>query len=161
MTNNPFQAERDALAEENRKLRQKIKDFEAARRDEQRKDDTAEEIRRRIYELAERSPEPPHWTVKENSVGGKRGMPCTIWSDWHRGEIVRAEEISGLNEFDTKVHDRRVKRLVDTTVDLCFNHMGRAKTKYPGAIVMLGGDFITGDIHDELRINADRTKQQN
>jgi predicted phosphodiesterase len=32
---------------------------------------------------------------------------------------------------------------------------------YPGAVVMLGGDFINGDIHEELQINADRTTQQN
>jgi len=51
--------------------------------------------------------------------------------------------------------------LVGTTIDLAYNHMGRAKTTYPGCVVMLGGDFINGDIHDELVENADRTTQQN
>ena len=149
------------LQSEEQKLRLKVKTLEAALRAKEQKDDSAEEIRRRIYELAERSPEPPVWTVKDCGPGGKRGTPCTLWSDWHRGEIVRKEEVNGLNEFTSEIHDRRVKRLVDTTIDLCYNHMGRAKTKYPGAVVMLGGDFINGDIHEELQINADRTTQQN
>jgi hypothetical protein len=33
--------------------------------------------------------------------------------------------------------------------------MGRAKTEYPGIIVCLGGDFIGGDIHEELARSND------
>lgn len=161
MTENPFKAERDALADEGRKLRAKVKTLEAALRSAQKEDDTAEEIRRRIYEIAARSPEPPAWTVRDTGASGKRGIPTMIWSDWHRGEIVRPEEVNGLNHFNFRIHDARVKRLVDTTIDLCYNHMGKAKTVYPGAVVMLGGDFVNGDIHEELQINADRTTQQN
>jgi len=143
------------------KLKTKVKTLEAALRSAQRENDTAEEIRRRVYELAERSPEPPEWVYRDRGASGKRGTPCTIWSDWHRGEVVRAEEVGGLNSFNSEIHDARVKRLVDRTIDLAFNHMGRAKTVYPGCVIMLGGDFINGDIHEELVENADRTTQQN
>lgn len=153
--------ENSSLQSEEEKLRLKVKTLEAALRAQQKRDDSAEEIRRRIYELAARSPEPPEWTVRDRGIGGKRGIPTMIWSDWHRGEIVRTEEVNGLNEFTSAIHDARVRRLIDTTADLCFNHMGRAKTVYPGAVIMLGGDFINGDIHEELQINADRTTQQN
>lgn len=149
------------LQSEEEKLRLKVKTLEAALRARQKEENNSEEIRRRIYELAARSPEPPEWTVRDRGISGKRGIPTMIWSDWHRGEIVRAEEVNGLNEFTSAIHDTRVKRLVDTTIDLCYNHMGRAKTVYPGAVIMLGGDFINGDIHEELQINADRTTQQN
>jgi hypothetical protein len=156
-----FKEERNALSEEARKLRLKVKTLEAALRSAQKEEDSAEEIRRRIYELAARSPEPPQWTFRDRGNTGQRGIPTMIWSDWHRGEIVRPEEVNNLNEFTSTIHDRRVKRLVDTTIDLCFNHMGRADAQYAGAVVMLGGDFINGDIHEELQINADRTTQQN
>lgn len=158
---NPFQKERDALAEEVRKLRNDKRDLTAALKQRQKEDDTAEEIRRKIYELAARSPEPPEWVVRGGGISGRRGTPCTLWSDWHRGEVVRAEEVGGLNEFNADVHDARVQKLVDRTIDLAYNHMGRAKTVYPGAVVMLGGDFINGDIHEELVDSADRTTQQN
>jgi len=149
------------LTSEEDKLRAKVTTLEAALKLAKHEQESAAEIRRRIYEIAERSPEPPEWTFHDRGTSGKRGTPCTLWSDWHRGEIVRKEEVNGLNEFTSEIHDKRVKRLVDTTIDLCYNHMGRAKTKYPGAVVMLGGDFINGDIHEELQINADRTTQQN
>lgn len=144
------------------KARLKIKTLEAALRASQMAELREEEIRRRIYEIAAYSPERPDWVVRDRPAGGERGIPCVMWSDWHRGEIVRPEEVNGLNNFNSAIHDARVKRLVETTIDLCYHHMGRAsKPKYPGIVAMLGGDFINGDIHEELEQNADRTTQQN
>lgn len=152
---------RSSLASEEDKLRLKVKTLEAALRAAKTQELDAEEVRARIYEISARSPEPPEWIAGRGGKSGERGIPCTIWSDWHRGEVVRREEVKGLNEFTSEIHDMRVKRLVDRTIDLCTNHMGRAKTVYPGAVVMLGGDLINGDIHEELVINSDRTTQQN
>jgi hypothetical protein len=125
----------------------------------QKDNDTAESIRKEIYNLSARSPEAPAWLVKSGHAGS-RGAPCMIWSDWHCGEVVVPEEVAGVNEFNRLAARGRVKTLVDVTIDLSYNHMGRAKTVYPGAIVMLGGDMITGDIHDELIATNDRTVQQ-
>jgi hypothetical protein len=126
----------------------------------QKEADSAERIRSEIYRLASRTPEPPAWLNPKTSRFGHRGMPCTIWSDWHYGEVVRPEEVGGCNTFNMDVAKQRVERLVDTTIDLCFNHMGRAETKYPGIVVMLGGDMLSGDIHEELMATNDRTTQQ-
>lgn len=119
-----------------------------------------EEVRSKIYGLASYEPTPPEWVLGFGR-NNDRGSPITIWSDWHRAEIVRPQEIGGLNEFNSDIHDKRVKKLVTTTVDLAFNHMGRAGRKYPGIIVLLAGDFINGDIHEDLVLNSDRTTQQN
>ena len=140
---------RIALANANR-------DLKAA----QREADTAERIRTEIYNLAARTPEPPKWMVPATKQHGSRGVPCTIWSDWHYGEVVRPEEIGGVNEFNADVAAARITRLVDTTIDLCFNHMGVATKNYPGIVVMLGGDMLSGDIHEELFATNDRTTQQ-
>lgn len=133
--------------------RQRIKAIE-------RENDNAEKIREEIYHMAGRTPEPPEWLSRPGTIGS-RGAPVVLWSDWHRGEVVRAEELGGVNEFNSAIHDRRVKRLVDTTIDLAYNHMGRASRKYPGAVICLGGDFINGDIHEELVETGDRTSYQN
>lgn len=124
-----------------------------------RENDTAESIRDRIYELAEYSPLPETWQIKEGGAG-KRGMPMTCWSDWHYGEVINPDEVGGVNSFDNKIAAKRVKRLVSTTVDLAYNHMGKAKTSYPGVVIMLGGDMIGGDIHEELAKTNDKTPQQ-
>lgn len=126
----------------------------------QKEEETAQAIREQIYHLASRTPDPPAWLADGGGKLGHRGAPCTIWSDWHYGEVVRPEEVGGVNEFNTEVATKRIKRLVDVTVDLCLNHMGRAKTTYPGAVVCLGGDMISGDIHEELLATNDRTPQQ-
>lgn len=135
----------------------------AARRDIkalQKEHDTAETIRTLIYNLAARTPDPPKWLTPKRAETGKRGCPVTLWSDWHFGEVVDPIEVGGANEFNADVAAARAKRLVDTISDLCFNHMGRADTNYPGIVVCLGGDMISGDIHEELFATNDRTTQQ-
>jgi hypothetical protein len=126
----------------------------------QKQNDTAEKIRTEIYNLASRSPEPPAWIIPQAKSKGSRGIPCTIWSDWHYGETVRPEEVGGVNEFNAEIAAARITRLVDTTIDLCFNHMGVAEKNYPGIVIMLGGDMLSGDIHEELFATNDRTTQQ-
>lgn len=122
---------------------------------------SAEAIRREVYGLAAHSLEPPRWTLeREEGGGGTRGCPVTLWSDWHWGEVVRADEVGGLNTFNATIAHARVQTLVSKTIDLAFNHMGAAAASYPGAVVCLGGDMISGDIHEELMVTNDRTPQQ-
>lgn len=146
--------------EELRKANSKNTALEAEIARIRRENDTAESIRRDIFSLAEHSPAPPAWVSGPGGKTGFRGAPVTIWSDWHYGEVVTPDEIGGVNEFNAKVAQSRIKKLVNTTVDLAYNHMGRGKAEYPGAVVMLGGDMITGDIHEELLATNDRTPPQ-
>ena len=125
-----------------------------------RDNDTAETIRQRIYALSAHDPEPPKWLAGRGGPSGHRGVPITIWSDWHWGEVVHAEEVAGMNEFNAKIARKRVEKLVNSTIDLSWNHMGIAPVSYPGCVVCLGGDMITGDIHEELQITNDRTPQE-
>lgn len=126
----------------------------------QRETETAERIRIEIYNLAARTPEPAKWVSKSTGIAGHRGVPMTLWSDWHFGEVVRPEEVGGLNEFNAEIAAKRIEKLVDTTIDLCRHHMGKGQTDYPGIIVCLGGDMLSGDIHEELFATNDRTTQQ-
>jgi len=123
-------------------------------------EDTAESIRRTIFQLAEHTPEPPAWLTGKGVKNGERGGPMTIWSDWHYGEVVNPDEVGGHNRFNSSIAKKRVERLVNTTIDLCFNHMGRADVAYPGIVVCLAGDMIGGDIHEELMATNDRTPHQ-
>jgi hypothetical protein len=112
--------------------------------------DTAETIRQKIYSLAARDPEPPTWIERAGAVSGIRGVPMTVWSDWHWEEEVDADETAGMNEFTPEIAKKRVQKLVNITKELAFEHMGRTKTAYPGMVICLGGDMITGNIHEEL-----------
>jgi predicted phosphodiesterase len=126
----------------------------------QRAEDTAEKIRQEIYSLAAHTLEPPRWLSGRGVKNGARGGPVTIWSDFHYGERVFPDQIGGVNEFNTRIAKDRFTRLVNITIDLCENHMGRASVQYPGIVVCLGGDMISGDIHEELAETNDRTPHQ-
>lgn len=134
-------------------LKKQIKDMETEQ-------DTAARIRQTIFNLAAVTPAPPPWLTKETKGSKIRGTPVTIWSDWHYGEVVRREEVGGVNEFNAKVAERRIQTLVDKTIELCFHHMGAKEAEYPGIVVCLGGDMISGDIHEELAVTNDRTPYQ-
>lgn len=132
------------------------KKYEAEARDWKKRFEKAEadrldeaEVERKIFGLSRAKLETPNWLVKSRPGKSGAGVPCTIWSDWHLGEVVKPEEINGLNEFNLEVADRRIHRLVERTVDLAKNHMTGAD--YPGIVVMLNGDIVSGEIHDELR----------
>lgn len=144
----PLQSARVEIAD----LKRRIKELE-------HEEETAAAIREQIWKLEAHEPNPPEWTFKQGT-NGFRGMPMLLASDWHYGEVVRPQEVGGLNDFNATIAEARIKRLTGTVIDLAFNHMGRAKTVYPGIVLMYGGDMISGDIHEELMATNDRTPVQ-
>lgn len=77
------------------------------------------------------------------------GTPILFVSDWHFGETVLAEEVHGCNEFNHVIAAERLRITFETSVSLLKSHLAHAD--YPGIVLCLGGDMISGGIHDELR----------
>jgi hypothetical protein len=105
-------------------------------------------VRDAIIGLKQAPLDVPQWSLAPPSKGRTIGIPMTIWSDWHFGEVVFPSQVNGVNEFDLAIAHRRVRLLIDRTVDLLLNHM--VNPNYPGIVVCLGGDLVSGGIHDEL-----------
>lgn len=125
----------------------------------ERANDTAASIRQTIYNLAAVSPSPPAWLdAPAKTKHGFTGVPMTMWSDFHWGEVVRSAEVGGVNSFNRAIAKERLRRLTDTVIDLAINHM--TNPKYPGIVVALGGDIIGGNIHEELRDTNEGYVQQ-
>ena len=137
-----------AVSEE-AKLRTKVKALTAELSAIHRDNITADEIRRTIYGLSADTPSPPSWLAGSGKAAKSSGVPMVMWSDWHWGERVFPDQVGGVNEFNRDIGKSRVRTLVDTTVDLTMNHM--TYPEYPGIVVVLGGDMISGGIHEELR----------
>lgn len=135
-----------------------IRTLRAELRDRYRAELDADAIRAEIFGLATHQPDVPDWMVRSEPGGSAPGVPITIWSDFHWGEVVRSVEVSGVNEFNTEIARKRFRLLVERTVDLCFHHM--VCPTYPGIVVCLGGDMITGEIHQELAETNDATTMQ-
>ena len=109
-----------------------------------------DEVRAKIFGLAAGASNEPRWLrdLSADGRGSTTGVPVTIWSDWHVGETVSYAETNGLNEFNMEVAEKRVAKLIRKTRELCFQHM--TDPDYDGIVVCLGGDMVTGEIHDEL-----------
>lgn len=135
-------------------LKDKIRTLEAQVAGFHRETLDAKYVREKIIGLAASEPKVPAWLIKQQLPKGIPGVPCLLASDWHWGEVVDPGQIGGVNEFSLKIAHERARRMVQNTVDLLNNHM--VNPQYPGIVFALGGDMITGDIHEELMATNER-----
>lgn len=77
------------------------------------------------------------------------GTPVLFISDVHFDEVVRPEQVEFSNEYNREIAERRLKVAFKKTSELLTKHLVAAK--YDGIVCALGGDIISGNIHEELR----------
>lgn len=129
------------LEDEVGRLRKQLRDLHRAEID-------ADVVRGLIGSLATAASSPPAWILAPLAHGPKTPeVPVTVWSDWHMGEVVSSSETNGRNAFDPRIAEQRVRRLVEVTVSLAREH---GPGQYPGIVVNLLGDFVSGGLHPEL-----------
>jgi predicted phosphodiesterase len=134
---------RDPLGE----AKNEVKRLKAALAAVEKHNDTAEAIRKTIYGLSEIAPEPPEWLSDASDLIEGPGTPMMLWSDWHVGEVVDPREVGGINKFNSEIAEERCRLLVERSLGLINHHMPAG---VPGVVICLGGDMITGEIHQEL-----------
>lgn len=117
----------------------------AARRDQL----DADYVRTQIIKLASAPVTPPDWLVPRKAQAGELGVPTLFASDWHWAEVVDPRQIGGVNDYNLGIAHRRARKLVERSIHLLRNCMAGAK--YPGIVFALGGDMVSGDIHEELQ----------
>ena len=76
-----------------------------------------------------------------------------LLSDWHIGEVIFPNQIGGKNQFNMRIAEERLKTLARNTIDLLKNHT--VNPNYPGIMLALGGDIVSGTIHEELQKSTD------
>lgn len=130
-------------------LKDKIRKLESQVSSAQRETISDEYVKRKIIGLAEQTPDVPSWlNVERKSANNDMGVPTLFASDWHWGEVVNSRQIGGVNEYDMGIAQDRAREMIVRTVSLCKKHLGTMK--YPGIVFALGGDMVSGDIHEEL-----------
>ena len=73
-------------------------------------------------------------------------------SDWHVDEIVRANSVNSKNIFNQKIATKRINNLFANALKLV--KIGQAENKIKDVVIVLGGDFFSGNIHEELLENT-------
>jgi hypothetical protein len=90
------------------------------------------------------------FTIKsKDKKGTSESTAFLICSDWHCEQRVDPATVSDLNEFNPTICNTRVETLFRKTVD--FIKMYQQDTDIDTLVLALLGDFINGNIHDELK----------
>jgi len=130
-------ARADQLADDNGRLRKELADAVGAI-----------ERLERIAEYSGRALAPPKWLRRPPRRSEQIATLCTILSDTHFDEVVNPAEVEGRNAYDRRIAELRLERYFTQVVRLARDYL--AGMTYDGVVLFLGGDLVSGDIHDEL-----------
>jgi hypothetical protein len=138
----------ESIMDKLKEAHDKIRQLETAATQHQEEQLTAEYIKKKVIKLRDGKTTTPNWLIKKKEKKSFAGVPTLFASDWHWGEIVDSNQINNVNEYNLTIAQNRAKTMVEKAVDLLKNHVANAN--YPGIVFVLGGDMVSGDIHEEL-----------
>lgn len=72
-------------------------------------------------------------------------------TDWHMGAVQDADEIEGFNEFSPAILKRHILDTLPAKV-LSWTETHRKSYTVDELVILCTGDYVSGDIHDELRV---------
>lgn len=94
--------------------------------------------------------EAPRWLASPPARSkASQSVPTLLLSDLHWGEVVDKHQMSGVNEYNIEIANRRLDTVVSKAIALLRDSI--AGEEYPGFVLCLAGDMVAGDIHEELR----------
>lgn len=93
--------------------------------------------------------EPPRWLTAPPKTSKKHhGTPWLLLSDLHLDEVVEPAELRGVNAYNRRIAEMRLRATFQSTVKVCRDFW--TGVTYDGIVVPLAGDLFSGDIHEEL-----------
>jgi hypothetical protein len=101
-----------------------------------------------ISELEKVRTKPPRWLAPPKT-GTHRGTVNLLITDTHFDEVVRPEEVDGINAYNREIAELRLRKAFEGTVKMARQYV--SGITYDGVCLMLGGDIFSGLIHEELR----------
>jgi hypothetical protein len=129
-------------------LRDRVRQLELQIKTAHRETLSDEYVKRKIVGLFETEVEPPEWLIRKPAGSDITGVPTLLASDWHFSEVVDTAQVNGVNEYNIAIARQRARTMIEVTVDLLKNHI--SNNGYPGIVFALGGDMVSGNIHEEL-----------
>lgn len=101
----------------------------------------------------------PDW-MKFNSKTASAGksIPTLFFSDEHFGEVVTPSQVNFVNEYNTDIAKKRFNNVLNNYLDVINNHLNNVDTDK--MVLAVGGDSVSGDIHEELAVTNDETTME-
>jgi hypothetical protein len=116
--------------------------------DAQRKADEAEHVAEQLAGLRGVQWSVPDWIMTAGDGDKGRSVIGCLVSDMHMGEVIDAAEMDGVNAFNPDICRERMRRYFEAAC--VVGKRWAADTHCEGALLALGGDQVSGSIHDEL-----------
>lgn len=111
-------------------------------------------IRRELALYRRNYDDRPKW-LAPTKPGTGRAQLVAFLSDTHYGETIDLGEMDGYNKYDLAIAEERTRRFFERIVWMARHRL--TGVKYDGIVLALGGDLVSGDIHDELEQTNART----
>ena len=106
------------------------------------------EKRLRVYEAATAQTAPKWLSPKRPKKTAATAV--AMLSDTHWDEVVSLEEVAGVNKYNRRIAEMRLKKFVDKTIALGRDYISGGPVEIDSLVLLLGGDMVSGDIHEEL-----------
>ena len=103
-----------------------------------------------LTKLSNADKSPPKW-MSPKKAKNDHATASVMLSDLHLDEIVYADQVNFVNAYSRKIAKRRMKLFFENTIKLARDHM--AGIELDGLVLNLGGDMVSGNIHEELKIS--------
>lgn len=129
-------------------LRDKIARTERERDDALRAAGAAASFRSALLGLTDTMPEPMRFDARPTKGSHDPETIILMATDWQWGESVRLERMDGLNSYNRNIAVRRAQTMFSAALSLATEHW--AGPPPARIILILGGDMVSGEIHDEL-----------
>lgn len=116
----------------------------------------AEELRKLVgfYQSVRNEPiKVPRWQA-QGKKGKSAGIVIAQMTDWHLDEVVKPDEVLGMNAYNADIAMKRIRRWVEKVVTLPRDYM--AGLNIEGLVIPSTGDLFTGEIHPELKESNER-----
>ncbi len=96
------------------------------------------------------------WALPKRTGGAGRATVVSILSDLHLDETVNPAEVGGSNAYSRAIATSRLRAYFEKAADLPGRFSSHSYT-YEGFVLALGGDLVSGDIHEELKQTNEST----
>ena len=87
--------------------------------------------------------------MKVEQTKSSEAVAFACASDWHVEEEVASNSVNGLNDYNLDIADRRICNFFSAVVAL--TEIERHGTQIDTCVLWLGGDLMSGYIHEELQ----------
>ena len=134
----------EALKRTNSQLKSRLGRMEADRAQQ-------EELINQLQLVNDSELDSPRWLVPKKKKSKNAATACLMVSDSHFDEVVNPDEIEGLNAYNREIAQQRLQRTFEKCARLTRDYL--SGFTYDGIIVFLGGDMVTGTLHDLAETN--------